>query len=350
MTLSAARPPDAARIRRIDAYLKAEMDRTHVPGVAVAVVQNGNLVFAKGYGLANLEHQVPVRPETVFQSGSTGKQYTAMAVLMLMEEGRLHLDDSIRKHLTDAPRAWRDITIRHLLAHTSGLGDFPPNRDLRKVLSDAELLAYLYQQPSGFAPGTRFHYSNVGYSILGFLIGRVSGQHYGDFLQARVFKPLGMTTARLLDEETLIPHRAAGYLWERGQWRNQSWVSPAFNSTADGSLYLTLADVAKWDAALYTERLVKQSTLAQAWTPFRLKDGSESPYNCGWVIRSVNGHRVLEHNGAWQGFMAMITRYVDDRLTVIVFANLLGAPVNMFAHEVARIWNPALAPPPPKPR
>ncbi len=344
ISLSAYQKP-VDRPAAIDAYVEAQMKQFHIPGLALAIVRNGQSLFAKGYGFANLEHQVPVKTETVFQSGSTGKQYTSMAVLILAEEGKIKLEDSIRTVFPDAPDTWQPITIRHLLTHTSGLGDYTPAFDLRKDLKEEELRRLIYGTPLGFKPGERFRYSNLGYALLGTLISRVSGKFYGDFLQERIFKPLGMTTARIISERDIVPNRAAGYLWRGTEWKNQDWVSPTFNSTADGSLYLSLADVAKWDAALSTEKLVRKASLDQAFTSGKLNDGKETEYGFGWAIAKANGRRLIEHGGAWQGFMAMIARYVDDGFTVILFANVQRAPVEQMAHAVAGIWEPTLAEP-----
>jgi len=341
--LTAQEPAD--RTARIDTFIQAEMKRLHIPGLALAIISQGEILYGKGYGLANLEHQVPVKPETVFQSGSTGKQYTAMAVLMLAEAGKLKLEESIRTYFPDAPKEWQPITIRHLLTHTSGLGDYTEAIDLRKDLTETELRQLIYRQKLGFKPGEDFSYSNLGYTTLGTLISKITGKFYGDFLQERIFGPLGMKTARIINESDIISNRAAGYFWNGVEWKNQEWVSPTFNSTADGSLYLTLADVAKWDAALYTEKLVSKASLDLAWTSGKLNSGKETRYGFGWSLAEMNGHRLIEHGGAWQGFMAMISRYIDDRVTVVLFANVAGVPVDRLAHAVAGLWEPALTPP-----
>jgi CubicO group peptidase (beta-lactamase class C family) len=182
--------------------------------------------------------------------------------------------------------------------------------------------------------------------MLGVLIHKVSGKFYGDFLQERVFQPLGMTTARVISEADIVPNRAAGYRLANGQLKNQSWVSPALNTTADGALYLTVYDMAKWDAALYTEKLLKRSSLEEMWTPVKLNDGKTHPYGFGWALGSVRGHRMIEHGGAWQGFKAHISRYPDDKLTVVVFANQVRANPAKLAHRVAELFDPGLAPPP----
>ena len=329
---------------KIDEYLRKEMQAQQIPGVALAVVRDGKIVLARGYGLANIEHQVPVKPETIFQSGSTGKQFTATAVMMLVEEGKLSLEDKITKYFPDAPESWRDITIRHLLTHTSGMTDYPPDFDMRRDYTEDELWARIKPIPLAFKPGEKWSYSNLAYVTLGILIHKVSGKFYGDFLQEQVFKPLEMSTARIISEVDIIPNRAAGYRVANGQLKNQNWVSPSLNTTADGALYLTVYDMAKWDAALYTEKLLKKSSLDQMWTPVTLSDGKTFPYGFGWGLGKVRGHRIIEHGGAWQGFKAQISRYVDDKLTIILFANQARANQTKLTHDIAAIVDPELAP------
>jgi CubicO group peptidase (beta-lactamase class C family) len=329
---------------KVDAYVAAELQKQRIPGVSLAVVRDGKIVLAKGYGFANVEHQVPVKPETVFQSGSVGKQFTATAVMMLVEEGKIGLDDPISKYFTDAPEAWKKITVRHLLTHTSGTTDYPNDFDFRRDYTEDELLKRAEAVPVAFAPGERWSYSNLGYLTLGVLIGKVSGKFYGDFLQERVFKPLDMQTARIISEADIVPNRAAGYRLEKGTLKNQEWVSPSVNTTADGALYITALDMAKWDAALYTERLLNKASLDQMWTPVKLNSGQTSPYGFGWGLGDIRGNRIVEHGGAWQGFKAHIARYVEKKLTVIVFANLSQADPGKIAHGVAGIYDAQLAP------
>lgn len=329
---------------KVDEYIRSEMQAQQIPGLALAVIKDGQIVIAKGYGLANVEHQVPVKLETIFQSGSTGKQFTATAVMMLIEEGKLSLDDKITKYFPDGPQAWQNITVRHLLSHTSGMTDYPQDFDLRRDYTEDELYQRIKPIPLAFQPGEKWSYSNLAYVMLGILIHKVSGKFYGDFLQERVFKPLGMTTARIISESDIVPNRAAGYRVVNGQLKNQDWVSPSLNTTADGALYLTIYDMAKWDAALYTEKLLKKSSLEQMWTAVKLNDGKTHPYGFGWALGEVRGRRIIEHGGAWQGFKAQISRYVDDKMAVIVFANQIRANQSKLAHGVATIFNPNLAP------
>jgi len=328
---------------RVDEYIRAEMQAQQIPGLALAVIKDGKMMIARGYGLANVEHQVPVKPETIFQSGSTGKQFTATAVMMLVEEGKLSLDDKITRYFPDGPEAWQNITVRHMLTHTSGMTDYPQDFDLRRDYTEDELYQRIKPIPLAFQPGEKWSYSNLAYVMLGILIHKVSGKFYGDFLQERIFKPLEMTTARIISESDIVPNRAAGYHVVNGQLKNQDWVSPSLNTTADGALYLTIYDMAKWDAALYTDKLLKTSSLEQMWTPVKLNDGKTHPYGFGWALGQVRGHRIIEHGGAWQGFKAQISRYVDDKLTVIVLANQIRTNQSKLAHGVAALFSPDLA-------
>lgn len=333
-----------AQSEAVDAYVKSEMQRRKIPGLALLVVRDGKIVKAEGYGYSNVELQVPVKPETVFQSGSVGKQFTATAVMMLVEEGKLSLDDPLTRFFPDAPPAWRDEKVRHLLSHTGGFGDYPKSFDFRHDRTEEELLKIVENQSLAFSPGEKWAYANLGYLTLGVLIHRVTGQFYGDFLHQRIFQPLGMGT-RIISEADIIPNRAAGYRLVKGELKNQEWVAPSINTTADGSLYFTILDLAKWDAALYTEQLLKRSTLEQMWTVVRLNDGKPNPgdYGFGWRISQKGEHRVIEHGGAWQGFTTSISRYVNDKLTVVVLTNLEDANPSDIGHHVAAIYIPELA-------
>jgi CubicO group peptidase (beta-lactamase class C family) len=357
-SLASAQPaaPD-----KVDQYVEAEMRRQRIPGLALGLYREGKIVRAQGYGLANVELNVPVKPETIFQSGSVGKQFTASAILMLVEEGKVRLDDSITKYFTDAPPTWGKIKVRNLLSHTSGLKEYESDEmtkpggpiNLRADFTEEQLLKVLESFPLDFAPGDKWSYCNTNYVLLGMLIHKVTGQFYGDYLQERIFRPLGMITTRVISEADIIPNRAAGYRLVRRQLKNQEWVSPTFNTTADGALYFTILDLAKWDAALYTEKLLKKSSFDQMWTVFPLNDGKPNPENYGfaWFMDMANGHRVIEHGGAWQGFSTHIARYVDDKLTVVVLTNLDSAHCSpsKIAHTVAGLYEPALAAPELKP-
>jgi CubicO group peptidase (beta-lactamase class C family) len=340
---------------KADAYVNGEMRAEKIPGLALAIVRDGKIVKSQGYGLANIELDVAVKPETIFQTGSVGKQFTATAVMMLVEEGKIHLDHPIGKYLPDSPASWNNVTVRNLLTHTSGVPDYESDSlakkgaafiNLRNDYTEDELFAKFSGLPLDFPPGSKWSYSNSGYVLLGILIHKVAGQFYGDLLQERIFQPLGMTSTRIISEADIIPNRAAGYRLVNGEIKNQEWVSPMLNTTADGALYTSVLDMAKWDAALYTEKLLKKGSLDQMWSAVRLNDGKTAPYGFGWDVTQVNGHRLIEHGGAWQGFTTQISRYVDDRFTVIVLTNLDSehSHPDKIAHEVAALYNPALTP------
>ncbi|HXY04448.1 MAG TPA: serine hydrolase domain-containing protein [Terriglobales bacterium] len=324
----------------VDDYVQSELQRQHIPGVSLLVARDGKIVRAQGYGLSNVELQVPVKPDTIFQSGSVGKQFTATAVMMLVEEGKIGLDDPVSKYFKGAPAAWNEVTIRELLSHTAGFTDYPKTFDFRKDYAEAQLLKIVEGIPLAFPPGTKWSYSNLGYLTLGIVIHQVTGEFYGDFLQQRIFKPLDMTTAQIISEADIVPNRAAGYRLVKGELKNQEWVSPTLNTTADGALYFSILDLAKWDAALYTEKLLKRSSLDQIWTVTKLKNGepNSGQYGFGWFILTKSGHRVLDHGGSWQGFKSHISRYVDDKLTVVVLANLEQADPGVIADHVAKMY------------
>ena len=341
---------------KVDALVQSQLQKQHIPGAAVGVYRDGKMTRAQGYGLANVEWNAAVTPDTIFQSGSVGKQFTATAVMMLVEEGKVGLDDSIKKYFPDAPDAWNDIKVHNLLSHTSGLSEYETGSRtkvggpfyMRMDYTEDELYKRITEMPMDFKTGEDWSYRNTNYVLLGILIHKVTGKFYGDFLQERIFKPLGMSRTRIISEEDIIPRRAAGYRLVKGGLKNQEWVSPSLNSTADGALYFTVEDLQKWDAALYTEKLLKKASLDRMWTVEKLNNGQPNKANYGfaWEINNVNGHRVIEHGGAWQGFTTYIARYVDDRLTVAALTNLDSGHANpkKITTGVAALYNPALRP------
>jgi CubicO group peptidase (beta-lactamase class C family) len=348
------------QVASIDKYVTAEMGRERIPGTAIGIYRRGQVLLAKGYGLADVELNVQVKPETIFQSGSVGKQFVSAAVMMLVEEGKVGLDDSIVKYFPNAPATWKPILVKNLFSHTSGLAEYESDERtgpkgpfyMRLDFTEDELVEKTEALPIEFAPGEKWDYRNTNYLLLGIMIHKVTGKFYADYLADRIFKPLGMTSTRLISDADIIPNRSSGYELHDEKLQNQGWVSPTFNSTADGALYFNVLDLAKWDEALYGTSLLKQSSLDRIWTVFPLNDGkpNRANYGFGWEINTLNGHRVIEHGGAWQGFTCDISRYVDDNLTVVVLTNLDAghARPERIAHTVAGLVNPALMPPPPK--
>ena len=332
--------------RRIDTFVQEEMQRQHIPGVAVAVVSRGGVVKAQGYGLANLEHQVAVSPATMFQSGSIGKQFTATAVMLQVEDGKLSLSDPLTKFFPDAPASWRAITVRHLLTHTSGIPDYTDGQvDLQQDHTEDQLAHIAFGLPLEFPPGARWHYSNTGYVLLGVIIHKVSGSFYGNVLAARVFTPLGMATARVISEADIVANRAAGYRLEKGEVKNQEWVAPMMNTTADGSLYLSIRDLIAWDAGVRRRAILKPASWNTILEPVRLTSGKPYPYGFGWALDERGGKPLQQHSGSWQGFKSQISRFIGEDLSVIVLANLAQARPARFADGIAAIMEPALAVP-----
>lgn len=346
--LATSAPADT--LGRVDEFVRTEMAREKVPGVAVAIVDHGNVVKAEGYGYANVEHEVPVRPDTIFQSGSLGKQFTAATVMTLVEEGKIGLEDSIAKYFPEASEAFGAIKVRHLLTHTSGIPDYTEGTvDLKRDYTEDELVRMALALKLEFPPGARWNYSNTGYLMLGALVRRASGRFYGDVLHDRVFAPLGMKTARIISEEDIVPHRAAGYRLVDGELKNQEWVAPKLNTTADGSLYFTVLDLVAWDKGLRSGAVLKPESWAAVFQPVRLNSGKTFPYGFGWSIDEAAGQPLIQHGGSWQGFKTHIARYRADDLTIIVLANLAEAEPDAFVRGIAAILDPKLAPPAPGP-
>ena len=328
----------------IDAIVRAELGAQRVPGMAIAVVRKGEIVKAQGYGLANVEHDVPVTDETIFQSGSLGKQFTAAAVMLQVEDGKIALSDPITKHFSPTPRPRGGaITVRHLLTHTSGLPDYTDGLvDYRRDYSEDELVKFAQTLALDFPPGEQWKYSNTGYILLGAIVRKASGKFYGDVLRERVFAPLGMKTARVISEHDIVPHRAAGYQIAQDTLQNQTWVSPALNTTADGSLYLSLRDLIAWDRGLRARAVLKPESWDAVFAPVTLNVGRKHPYGFGWEVDRIGGQLVHRHGGAWQGFKTYIARYLGDDITIIALANLAQANPGKVVNAIAKRLIPQL--------
>lgn len=334
---------------RIDAFVRAELERQKAPGVAVGIVKGGKVLLAKAYGFANLEHQVPATAETLFQAGSVAKQFTAAAVMLQVEAGRLTLADPLTKFFPGAPATWGTITVRHLLNHTSGLPDLEGTLDYRKDYTDDELVRFAQGLTPEFAPGARWNYSNTGYVLLGIIVTRVAGTFYGDVLREQVFKPAGMTTARVINEADIIPHRAAGYRLVKGELKNQEWVSPVLNTTGDGSVYVSVRDMLAWDKAVQARAILSAESWREVFAPAPLNSGATFPYGFAWLLQERAGKPLHQHSGAWQGFRSYYARFLGEGLSIVVLANSAVANPMVIADGIAAILNPALAVPELKP-
>lgn len=329
---------------QVDEYIQAEMQRRNIPGLALAVVKEGKTIKAKGYGFANVELKAPVTPETVFKIGSVSKPIIAMGIMSLVEEGKISLDGKVSRHLDGTPDAWREITIRHLLSHTSGIVREAPGFDGAKPQADADVIETAYPLPLRFAPGEKYEYCNVGYFSLAEIIRRVTGKPWGDFLSERIFKPLGMNATRTIVFDEIVPNRANAYSFQNGKLRNAE-IYLALRPS--GAFLSTILDLAKLEAALDSPGFLKPESRALMWTPFQLNDGTNSVYGLGWALDEVKGRKRIRHGGSLNGFKSEFARFPNDRVTVIVLTNLNEAVPNEIAVGVAAFYIPALAGPSP---
>ncbi|MEX2112967.1 MAG: serine hydrolase domain-containing protein [Pirellulales bacterium] len=330
----------AARSDEIDDYVNAEMQTRHIPGVSLAVIKEGKVVKAQGYGLANVELNVPAGPQTVYKIGSLSKQFLAAGIMVLIQDGKLKVDDKISTYLEGTPEAWKDITVRHLLTHTSGLSREAPGFASLKIQGDAELIKTAYARKPDFAPGEKWRYCNLGYFALAEILRKVSGKPWGEFMGERVFAPLGMDSTRVTTMRDIVSNRADGYYW-RGHLENDQVMLAVRPS---GAFISSALDLAKWDAALDNNTLLSQASLDEMWTPVTLNDGKQHPYGYGWELSTIAGHRVVRHGGTITGFRSSYLRLVDDKISVIVLANGATALPGVMAIEVARHYIGDLVP------
>src|SRR5215472_7844982 len=320
---SAASPDTIAAIDRIF----AEAYPAGGPGAAVLVVQDGKNVLRKGYGMGEIELGVPISPEMVFRIGSVTKEFTSACVLKLAEEGRLSLDDPIGKYLPDFPTKGRRITIEQLLTHTSGIHsytDMPEWRDrMREDWTLSQLEAFFRDAPFDFEPGTKWHYDNSGYILLGAILEKVTGRPYAEAVADMIFRPLGMTSTRYDRDTPIIPGRAAGYQKTPAGIVNAPFLSMT-QPYAAGAIVSTVDDLARWQSALDAGRVLKPESLRRMWTPAKLPDGSDTRYGYGWILWRWNGHAIVEHGGGINGFQSANMRLPDDRIYVAVLSNCGG--------------------------
>jgi CubicO group peptidase (beta-lactamase class C family) len=322
-----AQSPKPAEEKDLGAAIDELVKKTYKPGepgAAVLVVKDGKTILRKGYGMANMELGVAIEPDMIFRLGSITKQFTAVATLMLAEQGKLSISDEITKYLPDYPTRGHKITIEHLLTHTSGIKSYtsiPEWRpQWRKDVSLKEMIDLFKDKPMDFAPGERWSYNNSGYVLLGAIIEKVSGQSYQDFIEKNIFAPLGMKHSFYDNTQRIIPRRVAGYSRRGASYVNAEYLSMSWPHAA-GSLMSSVDDLALWDAALYTGKLVKQESLKRAWTPYVLSDGKPTKYGYGWAVVSFEGHRIIQHGGGINGFTTDAVRLPDHRVFIAILTN-----------------------------
>jgi CubicO group peptidase (beta-lactamase class C family) len=307
-------------------------DKTFMGTVLVA--KDGKTIIDQGYGSADLEWNIPNTPSAKFRLGSLTKQFTAASILLLEERGKLKVEDPISKYMPDAPPAWSKITIYHVLTHTSGIPSFTSFPDYAttewKDTTPTELVARFRDKPLDFEPGTKFSYSNSGYVLLGYLIEKISGQTYADFLQQNIFTPLNMTDTGIDSNATIIPQRAQGYTPSKQGIHHAGYISMTIPLSA-GAIYSTTGDLLKWEQALFGGKLLAPASLTKMTTPFK------SDYAFGLSVRTVDGHKLITHNGGIEGFNTALNYYPDDKLTVIVLGNLNGGAPDQIANNLGKV-------------
>ena len=340
--IAGAQLPTATQLRkRVDAVATKMLSRP-VAGISVAVARNGQVLLARGYGTANLEHSVAVTPETVFHIASISKNILAAVVLQLVDEGKLRLDDDITKYVPEAPTLGHHVTVRQLLNHTSGIYSFTSLPDAanneRLELTHEQVLGLIKDKPFEFEPGTRWRYDNSAFYIAGMVVERVTKQEYGAYVREHVFKPLGMSSASLCYARMVVPHLASGYEVEGGALVNAAFMSWKLPFAA-GAICATATDLLKWEAALDAGRVLTRSSLALMRTPTTLADGTKIDYGLGTRLGSLDGHRMLGHTGSGGGFRNVFESFPDDHLTIVILVNMGDAespsPVAVAA-EIAR--------------
>jgi CubicO group peptidase (beta-lactamase class C family) len=325
------------------------------PGGAVLVIKNGEVVFERGYGVADLRTLRKIDARTNFRLASCTKQFTAMAVMLLVQDGKLHYEDRLTDIFPDFPAYGRSITIRNLLNHTSGLLDYEdlmaqpaPGTSPENVpqIKDAGVLELLKQQgTTKFPSGTKWDYSNSGYAVLAMVVGKISGQPFGDFLHARIFAPLNMKQTVAYEKgKNLIINRAYGHTHQGGAWREQD-QSPTSAVLGDGGVYSSLDDLAKWDRALTHHTLLSEAEMKPAITPVKLADGSvqepdgtPAAYGFGWFLNPYRDHPRMWHYGETVGFRTTIQRFIEDKLTIIVLCNRDDVVPANLALQVANLF------------
>ena len=341
----------------IDEYIQNVMTKKQIPGMSVAVVKEGKPLLVKGYGIANLEHSVSATEKTVYEVASVGKTFTAFVVMMLVEEGVIELDRTIADYLDDLPSAWHSVSVRHILSHQSGLPSYTDVENywtdiIRYELSQAEIIDLVRSVPLMFQPGEYSSYDNTGYYLLGMMLEQITGQTYADLMLERLFKPLGMTATKMNNPKEIVPHRASGYRLPKEKLINKPYYSPSVTFSSGGQLS-SVEDMVKYEQELYNPTLLQQSTLDLMWTynsPSRAKNWQPERYpsllraGLGWLMPDYLNKRVVGHNGSIVGFASNITRFLGDRLTVILFCNLdkIIRP-DAIAKKIANYYCPIIA-------
>jgi CubicO group peptidase (beta-lactamase class C family) len=324
-----------------DSIVSAALEAHHSVSYAVGVERTGTVIVAKGYGMADLESNVPATARTIYRLGSITKQFTASAIMQLVEQGKVHLDDEITDFLPDYPTQGYHVTIEHLLTHTSGiksytgLGERFWNVSARDLSHD-EMLNLFENEPFDFAPGEKYMYNNSAFYLLGMIIEKVSGEPYDEYLEAHIFEPLALSSTSYCHEDNIIVGRAQGYRREDGEFLNDKPISMNTPGAA-GALCSTVGDLMQWQDAFNQGRVVSPASRQRMITPETLNDGSKTQYGFGLGIGDLDGHAMISHGGGINGFSTQLNYFPDDNLTVVVLANAEGSDPGRVARTISRV-------------
>jgi D-alanyl-D-alanine carboxypeptidase len=330
--LSLGFAPSQEAATRVEAVLEAELQAGRIPGAAVAVARDGKIAFSKGCGQATAA--------TVFRIGSITKQFTAAAILLLRDEGKLSVDDPLSKFLPEFPHG-KDVSIRHLLTHTSGIKSFTSLKEYRTGMAGdrtpEEMIQLFRDQPVDFPPGEKFLYNNSGFFLLGVIIEKASGTTYAEFLKKRLFAPAGMESTWVDAPKLEVARRATGYKKVQEEWKEADPISMTQPGGA-GAMISTVEDLLKWDAALHGGTLLKKESLAEMTTPSTLKDGKATRYGFGLFIEGQGAARVIGHGGGINGFVSYLGRFPERGLSVAVLVNSEGYDARGLANKVLKAY------------
>jgi CubicO group peptidase (beta-lactamase class C family) len=326
----------------VDDYIRERMRDLHIPGLSLAVVKAGKIVKASGYGMANLETDTPATPETSYKTASLSKSFIAAGILLLMQQGKIGLDDRARKYLEDSPETWKEITIRQLLTHTSGIVRDPIDYQPYNQRPITDVIKSVYSLPLSFQPGEKWLYSNVGYYVLSEILTKVSGKPWDEFIAEYLLAPAHMTSTRTTSVKEIVPHRASGYQQQGNRMVNaENWIAVR----PSGAFLSTVPDLAKWDTFLDSDSTLSPASRKLVWTPVTLNDKTSVDYGFGWNMDSFLGHSRIHHEGQFPGFRSDYERFDDGKLTVIVLANCDDASVESLAIKLAGFYERTLATP-----
>ncbi|QOY89732.1 serine hydrolase [Paludibaculum fermentans] len=343
--LAAAQTATPATPQRLEEQIRGYTSQDRFNG-AILVAKDGKIVLSKGYGMANFEWSEPVTPDTKFRLGSITKQFTAMAVLLLSDQGKLKLDDPVCNYVAPCPDAWKPITIHHLLTHTSGIPNFTNFPEYAKTMTlaspPAESLKKFLDKPLDFAPGSSFNYSNSGYVLLGYIIEKVTGGSYADYLRKNILSPLGMNDTGYDDTVTVLPRRAAGYERTGTTLQNAKFLDMSIPHAA-GSLYSTTLDLMKWDEALTAHKILSTEAYKRYFTPIRKN------YAYGWTVKTEDGVEQINHSGGINGFNTRIVRVPSQHLVVVALNNVIPGQPDKLAQELVKLMLGLDLPVPEKP-